>query len=251
MSLWIFGLCMLLSWVVTLGHLSSQGGMVYTDGPLRAFRRPGPARSLALLAGSVAVLASVVAFALWQSTLAGVAFLVILGVFRQWEKSQWEGDVVVSLGKYVPTAAVLLAFLVGRGVARVLGLEEADWLGWQVGCGAMGACFTLAAASKWKKAGAQWFQGAGLQLLISERSIGRPEPLRSLRAWVGASPRLCTFLAVGSFLLEAAGVLYCVPELRWAFAAGGVAMLLGFWVLLGYFEPEWGLVLVAVTALGM
>ena len=247
----LFGVCMLLSWGMTLSHLLARGAMIYTDGPLRAFQRPGLPRTLALALGTLAVLGSISGFVLTQSVWAGVTFLVVLGAFRQWERSQWTDDKVVALGKYVPTAAVLLAFLVGRGVAQLLNAEDPAHLGWQVGCGAMGATFSMAALSKWKKVGAEWFKGGGVQLLISERAFLVPEPVRSLRAWFGASPRLCTAMSAGAFVLEACGILFCVPQLRWAFFACAAAMVLGFWVLLGYWEIEWGLVLLALTLLSL
>lgn len=251
MTLGLFGICMLLSWGMTASHLLSRGAMIYTDGPLRAFQKPGVPRTLALVAGTLAVLGCVVGFVLHQATWAGVGFLVLIGAFRQWERSQWQGDKVVELGKYVPTATVLLGFLVGRGVADLAGAEDPAHIGWQVACGAMGSTFTLAALSKWKEAGAAWFTGHGLQLLISERAFLVPQPVRGLRAWFGASPRLCTAMSAGAFLLEAFGFLFCVPQLRWAFFAAGATMLVGFWALLGYWEVEWGLVLLALTLLSL
>ena len=247
--IWLFSFCMLLSWGMTLSHLVARGAPIYTEGPLAVARQPGPVRAAMLTLGTLAILACAVGFGLHQADWAGIGFLVVLGVFRQWERSQWQDDIVVQLGKYVPTATVLVGFLGGRGVARWMGLDEPDDVGWNVACGAMGSTFTLAALSKWKEAGAAWFQGHGLQLLISERAFLVPQPIQGVRAWFGASPRLCTAMSAGAFLLEAFGFLFCVPQLRWAFFAGAATMLLGFWILLGYWEIEWGLVVLALVLL--
>jgi len=249
MTMALFGVCMLLSWGMTVSHLLSRGASIYTDGPFRAFRRPGVPRAVALLGGTLVMLGAIASFVLWQSSVAAVIFLVVLGLYRQWERSQWPGDIVVNLGKYVPTATVLVAFLLGRWVAMALSVEDPDHLGWQAACGAMGATFTLAALSKWKEAGAAWFRGTGLQLLISERAWLVPEPVRGLRAAFGASPRLCTAMSIGAFGLEAFGFLFGVPQLRWVFFGLAATMLLGFWILLGYWEIEWGLVVLALTLL--
>ncbi len=249
MTGWLFGICMLLSWGMTASHLLAGGAMIYTDGPLRASQRPGVPRLLLLVAGTAVVGWSAWAFATTFAALPGVVFVVVLGVFRQWEKSQWTGDEVVSLGKYVPTAAVLTTFLVGRELAALAGAVDPTAIGWHAGAGAMGATFSLAALSKWDKAGSEWLQGAGVQLLISERALLVRGPLRRLRAWFGGKAGLCTALTAGAFGIEALGILYCVPELRWPFTVAAGSMLTGFWVLLGYWEFEWALVLLTLTLL--
>jgi len=165
------------------------------------------------------------------------------GAVRVIEQRQWPSDHVVRLGKYAPSSAALLAHWV------VLGLSGSEAAGWEAAAGVMGATLSLAALAKWREAGANWFKASGMGLLVAERAAFGPAPLRWIRGRVAGSRPLSAICSQVGMGVEAAGVLFVFPSLRLWLAGAVVALLVNFFVLLGYVEEEWMLALIAVTAL--
>jgi hypothetical protein len=248
----VFGLCLVGAVVSNVMHLIDPRAMGYTRGPLSVIYRPGWPRLAALVAGAVLSVTLAVLFVIdWHRFLVGPLYLVVGSLYRQWERAQWQGDIVVEFGKYAPAAATLLGYLVGSGIATLTEHSDPEWAGWQAACGVLGACFTLSAFSKWQEARWRWFQGTGVQLLIAERALLVRGWRRRLRERVARSVAFTTFMSGGAFSLELLGFVFVIPELRVPFWIGGVGMLAGFFLFLGYFEIQWLLVLTAMTLLGM
>lgn len=183
--------------------------------------------------------------------LAAVGVLVALLALRQWEKRQWSEERVVRLGKYVPSAACLLAWLVASTVYELAGASpaRADAAGWQAAAGILAAIYTLAALSKIQLTGAGWVASRHQALLVAERAFSGPRPLRRLRRWVAARPRICGAMGTVGLGAELACVLYVVPAARVPLTVAVLALHAGIVLLLGYVEPEWWLVMIAVTAI--
>jgi hypothetical protein len=249
-GLLVFGACMLLSWTQTVLHLIDPGRMNYTQGPGLPMHSVPLSRIAILGMGTIVVVGVTGAFVFQTYPLvAALIYLVVLAVYRQWEKVQWEGDIVVKLGKYVPAAAALLGYVLGCGIAILIDYEDPYWAGWEVACGFMGACYSLAGVAKWLKVGSKWFDGIGMQMLIYERSLLSRGLLKRIRERSGRSWRLCAGLTGGGFLVELFGFMYIFPSLRLLYLGLAAPMVVGFFVFLGYFELEWALVLIALTLL--
>jgi hypothetical protein len=110
-----------------------------------------------------------------------------------------------------------------------------------------GAAWFVAGWKKWSHSGRRWFLPRTTGLLLAERAYLGPAPLRALRRWIVAKPWLLGMMGVLALVLEIAGLVFCVPDLRWAFAITVVALMGVTWALFGYFEPEWTLVMVALA----
>ncbi len=87
-------------------------------------------------------------------------------------------------------------------------------------------------------------------LLIAERAFWGPRIVRGLRLAVARSRAWSTAAGVFGLGVELAALALVVPEARVPAAAGVIALHLGFMTLLGYFEIEWLVVLVALLFLG-
>lgn len=239
----LLGLGLGVSWLKSALLTLRAHDMPYTRGVGREPLPRGRLLPALALAGVVQVVL-IEAFVLrWHELAAGTALLVGQALVRHVEQRQWTGDVVVRLGKYAPSSAVTLGYLV------VLGLTGSEAAGWEAGAGVMGATLALAALAKWRAARWNWFKSAGMGLLVAERAYSGPAPLRALRRSVSRSRLVSAFCTQAGMVIEGAGVLYVFPQVRPLLAAIVVLLLVNFYVLLGYIEEEWMLALIAITAL--
>jgi hypothetical protein len=71
--------------------------------------------------------------------------------------------------------------------------------------------------------------------------------VRAARRAAGRSVRITSFVGVFGLLSEFACVLYVFPDLRVWLTATVIALHAGILLLLGYVEPEWLVVMVAIT----
>ena len=86
-----------------------------------------------------------------------------------------------------------------------------------------------------------------MALLVAERStIGSPSAQR-LRGWMMNSPNLLVLVGSVGLIGDLTGLLFCFPQCRLAYAGFVCAFLVVNWVLLGFMEHEWGLVMVAIA----
>jgi hypothetical protein len=239
----VLGLALAFSWIKSALLTLRAHEMPYSGGVARG--RLPKSRLVPLLAvGALLQLVFIEAWVLrWHALWLAPLILAMQGGVRLIEQRQWPSDHVVRLGKYAPASAALLAHWV------VLMLTGSEAAGWEAAAGVMGATLSLAALAKWREAGTNWFKASGMGLLVAERAAFGPAPLRWTRRQVAGSRRLsaaCSQIGMG---LEAAGVLFIFPSLRLWLAGAVVALLVNFYVLLGYVEEEWMLALIAVTAL--
>lgn len=180
-----------------------------------------------------------------------VLLLALMAAIRVWEVRQWPGDTVIRLGKYAPASACLAGWLVGRVVAGSVGLsdEEARRVGWEAAAGVMAATYVLAAASKLRRTGLAWMAGGHQALLIAERACSGRAIVRSVRRRVAGSTRVCRLIGVFGFASEVLFGLYIFPDLRLGLTVVVLGLHAGIAVLLGYVEPEWWFVMMAITTL--
>ncbi|MFZ5482337.1 MAG: hypothetical protein ACOZNI_36585 [Myxococcota bacterium] len=251
-GLWLLGAGLLLSWANSALHVLLSDRPFYLlsarlfDGRVRA------ARAAVLAVLSLGYGGLVVAFVrAGASERLAVAILACLVAIRQWEIAQWQGDLVVRLGKYVPTAACLAGWLVAQPILRASGVGEGEaWrLGWDAACGVMAGVYVLAGIAKLRESGPEWAKARHQALLVAERAYFGPRPLRALRLAVARSRASSAVVGAVGLGLELGAVAFLVPSLRPGLAGAIVAMHLGFFVLLGYVELEWTVVLLAITLL--
>lgn len=235
---YLFGVCLVASWYNHLRNVLTERRIAYDRGAV-----VGDASAhWPWVVATVPFIALVVAFCARSHELpVAIAILISLVAMRRRAIRAWDEDYVVALGKYVPSAAALSGYLVGK----TIGGDEA--IGWEAAAGVLGAAYVLAAVAKHEQSGWRWGRATNAALLVAERAYGGAPSLFELRMWVVRSPRLCGAVAKASMAIEAAGVLYFVSSLRWAFTGVASALQLGIIVLLGYFEIEWILVIIAVT----
>ena len=87
-----------------------------------------------------------------------------------------------------------------------------------------------------------------IALLLAERSYLGPAFGRSLRKFALRRPSALVMVGVVGLVLELLAVLFCIPDLRWGFSIAVALFMLVNYILLGFIEPEWALVMVAVAA---
>lgn len=244
----LFGFCLMLSWANDTWHWVSPDEMPYSYG-MAARRAPFPMKRLvpALLA-SVVMASLVFAFVIrWNQLWVAAAILAIMFGIRQLEVRTWDAPIVVKLGRYVPSAACLLAYLTVQLVVATDDPALAERYGWEGACGVMGASITVAGLEKFLRSGTAWFGHRGLGLMLAERTVLGPKPLRQLRAWIVASPALTATASVVGNVGEVFGFIFWFPSIRWFAGPFLVGMLGTIVLLLGYVEFEWLLVFVALT----
>ena len=167
---------------------------------------------------------------------------------RHREKKLWDGNLVVRLGKYAPSAACLLVYLVGTAIAPWIGLD-AHTLGIDLACGALGGAWFITGWKKLQLSGIRWMSKESIGLLIAERAyIGHPT-LRRMRRGIVRSPALLLFIGILGIAIELAGLAFCVPSLRLTYAISIDIFLVGIAILLGYVEPEWVIIILALALL--
>ena len=247
-GVWLFAACLLLSWTNSAMHLLHADRLFYSRGPELSRIRPRTRQMAILGAASGAYLGAVLSFARGVvPAVAGVIALIMLAAIRRYEVRTFPDRIVVRLGKYVPTAAALGGWLVAWALTWGHPADVRAAAGWEAACGVMGAAWGLAAVAKLRESGLVWMQSANVALLVAERSFSGPAPVRALRRAVAWSPRICRVAAVVGLVGEAAAVAFVVPELRWPVAAFATALQLGIWTLLGYWELEWLVLMVALA----
>jgi ABC-type amino acid transport system permease subunit len=249
---WLFVFGLFLSWANSAVHVALSDRPLYIRSA-RVFQ--GGARTGRVMALSIAtlpVLGLCVAFlrGLHLEWVA-LAILVLLATIRRFEILQWPGDIVVRLGKYVPAAACLLAWLVSQPILKHFGFSsaEANHLGWNAACGVMAGAYVLAAIAKLRETGWKWMKPRYQALLVAERAYLGPALLRRMRSAIAHSRRASAVVGATGFFVELFAILFVVPLIR-PYLLGVVLVLnFGFLTLLGYFELEWMVVLVAITLL--
>jgi hypothetical protein len=246
----LFALGLLLSWANSAIHVALYDRPIYALSP-RMFRgRVGGMRLVPVLGASVGFVGLVgLFFAGIHREITAVAVLAALVGIRRFEIAQWKGDVVVRLGKYVPAGACLLSWLVADLVLRALAVEAPERLAWNASCGMLAGAHVLAGIAKVRESGWAWMHGRYQALLIAERGFAGPRWLRALRLAVARSMRASWLVGVVGMLAEFGAFLFVVPAARPFVLAAMMILYLGFMVLLGYFEFEWIVVIVAVTLL--
>lgn len=251
LSMAMFGLSLLLSWLNSMTHVLHAEKLVYNRWVTLLTQRPENLRWVVLGGLTLIYVSLLAAFCLdWGRQPAGWVMLGMMIFIRGWEIRQWNRDIVVGLGKYVPAAASLLGFLTVSAVVRqVAPAWDAEAAGWHGAAGVLAASWGLAAFAKLRESGMVWVSGANVAVLVRERSYLAPGPIKKLRRAVSKIPWLCLAAAYVGFWGEAAGMLFIVPDLRWGVAIASVLFQLGITVLLGYWELEWIFIMLAVAGL--
>lgn len=251
-GIWLFTLALLLSWINSALHVALPDRPLYAMS-LNMFREKASVRRLAWVAlASVGYLSLLVLFLLGnrREWVAGAILIVLLGI-RRLEIMQWDDDIVVRLGKYVPSAACLLGWLVTSVVLQLSGksADAAHALGWQAACGVYAGAHVLAAIAKVRQSGFVWVHPRYQALLVAERAFAGPKLIRSIRLGVARSKSASSVVGIMGFASECLAGLFVIPDARIVVVALVLLLHLGFMVLLGYFELEWIVVLLAVFAL--
>ena len=84
-------------------------------------------------------------------------------------------------------------------------------------------------------------------LLLAERAyIGNPL-FKAIRRELVQHPLALRTIGFLGVFVEMAGIIFCFPEYRMAYAVIINLLLLGTIVLLGYYEPEWMLIIIALA----
>ena len=237
----LFGLCLALSWASSVTQLVSAHRPVYGRQDLRvALPRGLPLAALA--AASILFAVSLAGFirGIWLGA-SGIMIVALMTGLRQFEIRQWPGN-IVDLGKYVPALACLCGFLIAYAAAAGQSAPRREACGWGAACGVAGACYALAGWAKLRTP--KWADSKHLGMLIAERSYRGWSWARSLRRGLSVNPRLCGALAVVSLWSELlSGFLFLWPAARLSVAVAMGATHAGIFLFLGYFEPEWILLL--------
>ncbi len=248
----VLSLALLLSWANSAMHIAWSDRPVYAM-RLEMFGPPTRRRRVVLLVvATLPFLALVYCFAsgVWPR-LAALGVIAFLMIIRRIEIADWPDDIVVRLGKYVPAGAALSAWLVASQIARQLGEPpaRADVLGWHAACGVIGGAYVLSAIAKLRLTGWDWMRSHHHALLIAERAYTGPRFIRSARHVVARSSAVGLVVGVFGLMMEIGAIGFVFPSVRVYAAAGILTMQAGIWVLLGYFEPEWYLVVGALLLL--
>jgi hypothetical protein len=246
----LFAVALALSWLNSAMHVVFASRPLYHPRPLAPVPLGPRWVRLVLLAGTL-VFAGLLAWWLRGPVpeAAAATILVVLVLLRRWETAQWPQGEVVRLGKYVPAAACLSGWLLLQLIGHFLGWEEAarEAAGWEAAAGVIAAQYGMAGLAKLRETGLGWVGWQHQALLIAERAYSGPRVLRLLRQQVARLPAVCAVIGVVGLGLELGGLLYIVPQLRVGIAALVLLLYFNIALLLGYLEPEWWLVIVAVT----
>jgi hypothetical protein len=248
----LFCFALVLSWANSAMHVALADRPLYAmSGRVR--EEPAiPNRLPAILVASAAFVGLVITFYLGIHV-EWIAALILLSLIaiRRFEIRQWPGDIVVRLGKYVPAGACLLAWLIAAIVLTALGFPtaRAHELGWQASAGVLAGAYVLAAIAKLRETGLDWMNPGYQALLVAERAFSGPPAIRSLRAAIARSRLACQIVGSVGFFAEFLAAGFIFPPARPVVLAAVIALHLGFIVLLGYFEPEWVAVMIAVFLL--
>ena len=252
-GIWLYFVALLLSWANSAIHVALPERPIYAGSPRVLEQAPPKSRALPLRAATLLFVTLALSFTLgyWMEW-AGLALFVMMSIIRRFEIAQWEGDIVVRLGKYVPTAACMLGWLVTQLVLGGLGYEEAERyrLGWDAACGMLAGAYVLAGIAKVRQSGWVWTHPKYQALLLDERGFIGPQWVRKIRLAAARSKPVSGFIGISGFLIEFVAAAYVIPAARPVVLAGVVLLHIGFIVLLGYVEIEWIVVMTATTLLG-
>lgn len=204
---------------------------------------PLPRAVLLLGLGAIAAVVAI-GSGWWPMITAPVALLMIVGL-RRFEVATYGPQIVVRLGKYAPASACLLAGWVAALVGLTLGIdrEHLELYAWDAAAGVFGSCYLLAALAKVRETGWSWGKAEHMSVMLAERGFG---PAGGLRLWLAQRRLACATIGMTGMVVELAGVLFVWAPLRPALAAVVVVFKLMTWLLFGYFEPEWVLVVMAI-----
>jgi hypothetical protein len=251
-GLGLFVVALILSWGNSAVHVALSDRPLYIR-TLRVFRGSAPGRKVAaMVAATLGFLGLIAAFvADFHLEWTALAIVASLAAIRRLEIRQWPSDIVVRLGKYVPSAACLLAWLVSQPILRALGFDQqtARHLGWNSSCGVLAGAYVLAAIAKVRESGWSWMHPRYQALLVAERAYAGLPVFRGIRTIVASSRPAAAVIGFAGFATELAAIAFVVPSARPAVVALVILLHAGFLVLLGYFEPEWVLAMIAVTLL--
>lgn len=176
----------------------------------------------------------------------GLTAILVLMWFRRMEEQEWPGKTVVSLGSYAAAALCLLGVCCGQVLWHLGFLENASG-GWDIAAGIIGGGWTLSGVNKLRHSGLGWMGARNMALFVAERSvIGTPSAQR-LRGWMMNSPNFLVLVGTFGLIGEITGLLFCFPQFRPAFAVFVCVFLVLNWILFGFLEHEWGLVMVAIA----
>jgi hypothetical protein len=249
---YMFGFCLALSWVMSSWHVLAPEEMPYSYGLAAKRARFDPKAIAIVLVGTLLYMPLVLAFTLrWSDLPAAIGIIAVLGVLRQVERATWESDVVVELGKYVPSIASLSGYVFVYLVASTDDPWALERYAWEGGCGVMAAAMCVAGIEKWLLGSTRWFTNNGLPLMLAERAHLGPPFLRWVRAQLLRVPRISAILGGLTNIAEVGAILFAFPMLRWPMFLYCEIMLGGIAFILGYFELEWLFVFAALTFLTM
>ena len=190
------------------------------------------------------MVAVISALAVWASLLGvpGVGWTTLVGfMYLVWTREMAFGAENLSHGKYLPTL-VWFSWCAAPWVAKLWRVSTRTAFG-DLASGLIAACYVLAGIAKLKAHGIAW--GGGLAILILERSIN-PTMFSGIRRSFAESPLICTGFGLVALALELGAFGLLVPKLRRPLLFCLASMHLSIGVLLGYFYPDWCLVLLAV-----
>ncbi len=135
---------------------------------------------------------------------------------------------------------VLASRLAARAIAARAGSAvDAEVLGHEIACGAVGAAFFIAAIAKLETSGLAWCSPASQTLLVYERRESTIPLVGALREWLVAHPSIVGASAGASLLVESCGFAMLVPRLRIAWSSSALAMFVGLAIALGIVELTW------------
>jgi hypothetical protein len=235
-----------LTGVVCLANAVLREEMPYTRGLARGLLRADLWIRWTLPVLIYFALVSAWALHLYPVWTGGVA-VAMLYLVRRFEQRGWSDINVKTLGTYSPSAACMMALLLGDLLYQQMDIGDAQ-LGWDISAGILAASWLLCGVNKLRQSGLAWMGSHNIALLLAERSYLGPPIGRSLRKFALRRPGFLVMVGVVGLVLELLAVFFCIPDLRWGFAIAVALFMLVNYILLGFIEPEWGLVMIAVAA---
>ena len=259
----LFGLCLMLSWLNSIVHIVQAKEMIYSRGMRLHWSLPTANILLTLgfasliFSGFTLYFVQTVSENLWYQNLEfwqGSAIIALIYWIRHWEISLWRDNIVRDLGKYSPSGTCLFGYLIALVLHPYLPSEMQSTpqrMGVEIACGILGAAWFLAGWKKLEYSGIKWISDKNVGLLLAERSYLGPKILRQMRRFVISQSWLLWIIGFLGVLLELIGPIYCFSDFRIAYAIIINGLLISTGILMGYWEPEWMLSIVALTLLSI